>query len=823
MTSDAICSIGSPAVSNQLTMSVIPGANANAGEDIMVCSSQLSVIITGGASASNYSGITWTSSGNGVFTNANSITDAAYTPGSEDIALGSVTIILTAAGNSPCGNAVSEKSLTITKAPTADAGPGLSTCSVSGEFNITAGSSATNYSAISWSSSGNGTFSDSNSLINATYTASAEDIETGSVTLTLSAFGDSPCSVATSTRLLVIHMDGSWTGAVDENWNNVGNWSCNQLPTITTDVFISNGLPNYPVLSSGDAGTCRNLTLESSTSLTVAHNTLRISGAIIANGSFTATEGTIEMKGTTGQEVPANAFTTNTILNLYIDNPSGVTLGGALNVTGIVNAIAGNLSSDGNLTLVSTASQTALIDGAGAGEVLGNVKMQRYLPNGFGYKYFSSPFQGANVGQFAGEVDLNAAFPNFYLFDENRSIDSAGVTKYTNGWSRYTDPDNILAPLSGYAANFGSGTEPKTVELTGIVNNHNLESTLFNNNRTYTKGFNLVGNPYPSPINWDSFNNLLNNNIDKSIYFFNASGDQYSGTYSSYVNGINTGTSDNIIPSMQGFFIHVSDGPEPVTGVLKVANAVRIIDLNPTFKSKKYDDRPILHFSSRFDENSTIPDPFVLYFDPNSTLNYDQATDALKLINTDVMVPNLYAITPDGRKVSIDGIPEPTDSLARIPLGIKTFTDGSVTFMANDIEQLPSFWNIYLLDSLTDRLQDLRFNPVYQFNLTAGENDGRFTLVFSLTDLTGPTEFREKMFTLSRSGNMLIVKSNLPFNTRGTLLVTSMQGQTLLQKEVFEKETVEINPIVSTGIYLITMISGKRTDSEKVLLRRDYE
>jgi hypothetical protein len=70
---------------------------------------------------------------------------------------------------------------------------------------------------------------------------------------------------------------------------------------------------------------------------------------------------------------------------------------------------------------------------------------------------------------------------------------------------------------------------------------------------------------------------------------------------------------------------------------------------------------------------------------------------------------------------------------------------------------------------------------------------------------------------------MLIVKSNLPFNTRGTLLVTSMQGQTLLQKEVFEKETVEINPIVSTGIYLITMISGKRTDSEKVLLRRDYE
>jgi len=53
--------------------------------------------------------------------------------------------------------------------------------------------------------------------------------------------------------------------------------------------------------------------------------------------------------------------------------------------------------------------------------------------------------------------------------------------------------------------------------------------------------------------------------------------------------------------------------------------------------------------------------------------------------------------------------------------------------------------------------------------------------------------------------------------------VTNMQGQLLLRKEVFEMETVEINPNISSGVYVVTMISSKRTESEKILIRKDYE
>ena len=56
---------------------------------------------------------------------------------------------------------------------------------------------------------------------------------------------------------------------------------------------------------------------------------------------------------------------------------------------------------------------------------------------------------------------------------------------------------------------------------------------------------NLVGNPYPSAIDWDASSGWTKTNIDNAIYFFKASGtDQYGGTYSSYVNGV---SSDGIV------------------------------------------------------------------------------------------------------------------------------------------------------------------------------------------------------------------------------------------------------------------------------------
>src|SRR5690606_23260970 len=153
--------------------------------------------------------------------------------------------------------------------------------------------------------------------------------------------------------------------------------------------------------------------------------------------------------------------------------------------------------------LISSAEKTALIDGSGMGEVLGNVTMQRYLDVAFGYKYFSTAFAATTVGDFT-DIDLSASFPMFYRYNENRTLNRNEQEHDATGWEAYNISTAPVKPLEGYALNFGSSNDSKLVELTGKVNNGTYTTVLENNNREFTKGFHLIGNPYPSPIDWNS-------------------------------------------------------------------------------------------------------------------------------------------------------------------------------------------------------------------------------------------------------------------------------------------------------------------------------
>jgi Lamin Tail Domain len=40
-----------------------------------------------------------------------------------------------------------------------------------------------------------------------------------------------------------------WTGTVNTDWMNTGNWKCGGIPTITSNVIINGGAPNYPLVT----------------------------------------------------------------------------------------------------------------------------------------------------------------------------------------------------------------------------------------------------------------------------------------------------------------------------------------------------------------------------------------------------------------------------------------------------------------------------------------------------------------------------------------------------------------------------------------------
>jgi len=534
----------------------------------------------------------------------------------------------------------------------------------------------------------------------------------------------------------------------------------------------------------------------------------------VNNGSFTSNGGTLIFAGAV-QTLGGTSSTQFTNLTIAAGSNTKIISSGQM-VNGIVLS-NDTLNANGNLTLLSTAAQTALVSGSGSGEVIGNLTMQRYLPSGFGYKYFSSPFTSDMVNDFSSEINLATSFPDVYSFNENLS---------SAGWVNYTNPSGLLAPLAGYAVNFGSSSAPLTVSLTGVVNNHTISSpTLYNHNQTYTLGFNLVGNPYPSPIDWNAAGGWTKTNVDNAIYFFsNGTVSQYTGTYSSYVNGVSSnGVASNIIAAMQGFFIHVSNGTFPVAGLLAVNNTARNLNLTTMFFDYTVPQAPspFIRLSAGFYDLGPDGDPAAFYFKAGADGAFDKQLDALKLMNTHPGIPNLYAIATDTARLSIYALPDTFDSVETVPLGLITAQDGYISFKATDIENMPAGLYVYLSDTKTGIRQDLQNAPPYRLYLASGEYKNRFFLNFSTKEPAqggSSGTLSNGSFNAYSAGGTLFVNGGLNPGETGEVRVINLLGQVVLRTEISGNNNQQLNSNFAPGIYLVNFSAPEGIQTKKVLI-----
>ncbi|WP_324719102.1 T9SS type A sorting domain-containing protein [Salinimicrobium sp. HB62] len=631
--------------------------------------------------------------------------------------------------------------------------------------------------------------------------------------------GESTCRISISRNVTIARSEGTiWTGTAGSDWNNPANWSCNSLPTLSDDVLIPAGPANYPVVTSGANALAKNITIETNAQITVIDNWLRASGELIGSGTLNAESGGVSFEGTTPQIIPEGVFANDLVRDIEIDNPAGVNSQATLFISNSLRVITGSFDTGNALTLLSNNSGTAYIDGSSNGSITGTVKMQRYLPSGFGYKYFSSPFSTSVVGDFSPYMDLvhpTNGFPHFFSYNENRE-DGAGED--ISGWKAYTDATAPLFPGTGYAANISDTYDPVTVEITGEVNKGNISLNLENNNGTYTKGFNLVGNPYPSPIDW----NLVNKTgIDDAVYFFTAgTEDRYTGTYTSYINGVsNDGRSTNVIASMQGFFVRVSDPGTP--GRLDFTDAARVGYSSSSifYQSNKKDLNSQLILTAGF-KDEEIQDALVLYRFPGATNNFEKEFDAQKLLNTSVEVPSFYTTTPAGEKLSINAIAGFTsEALKEIPLGLNALKSGEISL---DLKEVPATLfasHLYLKDEKEKIFWDLS-KGAYSFTTQKGEYNERFSLVLSPVKLnTKDLDSAFKTFELSTSSGDIIIQTRLDDGVEGDLQLISYSGQVLQQKKTSGKKEIRFEGL-QTGIYLVTLRSKDGEETRKILIQQ---
>ena len=104
----------------------------------------------------------------------------------------------------------------------------------------------------------------------------------------------------------------------------------------------------------------------------------------------------------------------------------------------------GTINTSGDFILLSGQDGTSLIDGRSAGVINGEIVMQRWFEQAFGYRYLSSPFTSASVSELADDIDLGDPFPNLWRYDESMT---------GSGWIDHTGLSGTLVPMSGCSAN----------------------------------------------------------------------------------------------------------------------------------------------------------------------------------------------------------------------------------------------------------------------------------------------------------------------------------------------------------------------------------
>jgi gliding motility-associated-like protein len=179
-------------VSGTINAVCLTPPTATAGADQTVCAGD-GVTLSGSIGGSAATSL-WTTSGDGSFTNASSLA-TAYTPGSGDLSLGSVTLTITTDdpdGAGPCVPASDNLLVTIDSPPVVNAGADVLVC----PGTVTIAGTSTAPGTVLWTSAGDGNFANA-ALLATDYVPGTADLASGSVTLTLSVDVAGPCPAVT--------------------------------------------------------------------------------------------------------------------------------------------------------------------------------------------------------------------------------------------------------------------------------------------------------------------------------------------------------------------------------------------------------------------------------------------------------------------------------------------------------------------------------------------------------------------------------------------------------------------------------------------------
>ncbi len=611
-----------------------------------------------------------------------------------------------------------------------------------------------------------------------------------------------------------------------------------------------------------------NLTLTNGTgviTLSASANNISVNGDLLGNGKLTFTTGNFNLAGNSNLYTGILTIGTGTVTingsvnqnisganfyNFTLTNLNGATITSAASVSNTLTVSNGTLATSGLLTLLSNATRTARIAPLTSGSILGDVIVQRFIPGGVNrraWRFLASPVGNVSflnswqdsihitgIGTGGTACPSLTKHTNGFDATANNSPSIYTFNEVSNTWNSIanTNATNLI-PGNGYRIFVRGSRNDGCNLLSSVVNNTSnvtlqakgtivIGSKTLSLTRTNSNGWNLVGNPYASAIDWGNsgWQAAMGASINKTIYIWNPVLNVYA-TWHPIAGALNGGS--NIIASGQAFFVSVTSAA------------------NLTFQeSYKSTDETTMILGKTSPNNqlkiqlldTAVLDETIIYSYPTATANFDNDLDGVKF---DFGTNRLASFTTiDSTKLSYNGF-----LINASPMAIDTvtlsvgFSSTPKTYSFNFIGINSFTKNIWLYDKFTSNRINLSTTNTITFTTTTNAlslNQNRFYLLiadknnsalpvswneFAAQKINNKVELNWQTASEKNTSHFVIERSIDAQNFSEIGLVKSAENSTQLSNYIFE----DVNPqLASTNYYRLKQmdIDGRFTYSNIV-------
>ncbi len=413
--------------------------------------------------------------------------------------------------------------------------------------------------------------------------------------------------------------------------------------------------------------------------------------------------------------------------------------------------------------------------------ITGDVTIERFLTQD-GWHNISAPLNNVSSDEITG-TDL------IFYYDETIILND-----WNFGWVWYDGPFTVMQGYDVFleasiTANYFGASEANL--NTGPYSSAITKTDVPNGEVENRKGWNLLGNPYPCPVDWLQETGWNKSDINDAKYIWNPDNNNYTiflGGVSP--TGVNGGT--RYIPSSQGFWVQAVQN-----GSVSIGNSARVGIADgtpPYYKESQKELRITINGNGYSDET-------LIRFLPWSSTSFDINGDASKLFTRHDSVPQIYTRT--GKNLlAINSLPENT-----VTTGINLDFRCGVSGYYN-MEIITNTEGFYLYDLYERVYYEINTEFTMDFLYNTSNSNDRFMLYYNV-DKPYMDHLNPDPYQINAFGDKITISRNIADDRTGILRLFSVSGKLLGSYEISGNNTI-INTGLSHGWYVASINLGNK-------------